>query len=186
MRLPTLLSGTVLVLVMLAVVPAKARSRARAIRPAAASLRPVSDCPALFGRAERRAENARARQRIYWVQEQVEGITIAHSSELWSEPVEVSVRGLQLVGARPGLGVVRVSASLGAALRCPAGEYAVGQDDEVGRGGRVLAVLQAGLLLERAGHLAYLRAPGVSSPQWLMAWSAPGNVRVPEGVAESD
>jgi hypothetical protein len=147
----------------------------------AAGPRPAASCPALFGTAEERVEAAHGKQRLYWVHEELEGITVAHSSDRWSEPVELELQGLQLLAGGGERASVRVSTALGWSLGCAAGDYAVARHDRIGVGTRVLAVLQSGVLLERTGRLAFLRAPAAGDPRWLMAWSAPGTVKLPEG-----
>jgi hypothetical protein len=183
MRVLSVLPATVsLLLGLIAAAPlASARSPITALEPAGSGPRPTSECEALYGSAARRVANAKARQRIYWVQEELEGITVAHSSESWTDPVEVEVKGVRLVAAREGLATVRVSPALAGALGCVPGEYRVGPDDELGRAGRVLSVHRSAVLLERGGQLAYLRLPGARAPRWLVAWSAPGTVLVPQG-----
>jgi hypothetical protein len=147
----------------------------------AASLRPAAACPALFGTARERSQAARGKQRLYWVHEETEGITVAHSSDQWTEPVELELQGVRLLGGGREQASVRISPALGKSLGCAAGDYGVARHDRIGAGARVLAVLQSGVLLERSGALVFLRAPTTREARWLMAWSAPGTVKLPEG-----
>ena len=161
--------------------PAKSRGRT-GISPPPQRAYPVSACAALFGSGEERAQNARARQPLYFVHEELEGITLAHSSPSWTDPTEVELEGVRLVQSGAGRAVIRLASPLTLPPGCPAGDYQVGQDDSLGRGTRILMVLQAGLLMERAGRLVYLGAPGTSpAARWFLAWSAPGTVRLPPG-----
>jgi hypothetical protein len=160
---------------------ADARSRGRTgISPPPQRMYPASTCAALFGSGEERAQNARARQPLYFVHEELEGITLAHSSPSWTDPTEVELEGVRLIRSGDARAVVRVSSAAALPPGCPAGEYEVGRDDSLGRSTRILAVLKAGLLMERAGRLVYLRAPGTAA-RWFLAWSAPGMVRLPVG-----
>jgi hypothetical protein len=140
--------------------------------------RPAEECPALFGGNGVRAENAKRRGQLYWVDQEAGGVTIAHRSDDWDEPVRFEIRGIQLSSARGGSAVVELSPAGAAALGCRPGRYGVGVDQNLTRTARVLAVLDGVVLVERGRRLAYLLAAGARPPRWLVAWSAPGLIQV--------
>jgi len=142
----------------------------------------AQECSALFGSGAVRAGNAQRRGLLYWVDQESGGVTVAHRSDEWDEPVPIRVRGLRLDAARAGLAVVTLAAEGASALGCRQGRYRVGVDDNLTRAVRVLAVLDGVVLLEHRRRLVYLLAPGARDPRWLMAWSAPGLIKVEGGA----
>jgi len=144
----------------------------------------AAECRPLFG------PPAQSRPtKLYWIHEEPGGVTIAHSSDSWDEPVALVVRGLTVLGSRPtsrGLRAqVSVSEQLARAVGCRAGAYELGVGDSLTSRGRVLAVLSHAVLLEQGGRLAFMVASGALEPRWLLAWSAPGTVRI-EGGGSSE
>lgn len=150
-------------------------------------------CPALFGDGTVRRENRDHRRRdLHWVHQEPDGITVAHSSDDWRAPVELAIKGLALVetaaevkaGRKGRHAVLEVSPRIASVVGCPAGRYRLTLDDGITPASRVLAVLHGLLLLEHDGRLAFLAAPGVSRPRWLMAWRVRASLRPPRsGVA---
>jgi hypothetical protein len=161
-------------------VPTLAAAEARSMRAGPAKVpgaRAAADCPAFFGGEQARAINVERRRQLYWIDEEAGGVTIAHRSEQWDEPVPLSFAGLRLGSASQRGATIELSSALAASLGCRAGHYRVAVDDSLGRRTRVLAILDGALLLERRTQLVYMLAPGARSPRWLVAWSAPGTVR---------
>jgi hypothetical protein len=70
---------------------------------------------------------------------------------------------------------------------CPAGKYMVKTDDCLGKGNRILAVLQHAWLIEYKGMLSFLSKPGTPRPDWLSVWGLQGSfsLRLAEGPAAS-
>jgi hypothetical protein len=159
-----------------------ARGAAQAREPA---LLAAQECPALFGDGKARARNAQRRAQLYWVEQEAGGVTVAHRSDDWEEPVPFQMRGVELRSARSGEASVELSAAAASALGCRAGRYRLRADDGLTRSVRVLALLDGVVLVEHQRRLAYLRAPGAREPRWLLAWSAPGEIRIDPEAAGS-
>lgn len=149
--------------------PIRSHSPAVAARPKARA------CSPLFGDARARTRNQRLRQSaLDWVQEEDSGVTIAHTRESWGEPVAMLLRGVRLVrivGQRDQRRAeVALAPGLAREVGCAAGRYTIGVDALVGKGTRVLEVLDSGLLVERRGVLGHVARPGAVRPRWLLAW----------------
>jgi hypothetical protein len=146
---------------------------ARSILPALA--REAAVCPAFFGDSSAKARNAMLRAKwLDWVDEDGDGVTIAHAQERWAEPLPTRVRGVQLVRIvrrETGLAAELIlSPDLAGSAHCPLGPYQVSIDDSLVGWGRVLAVLHQGLLAEHQGQLRFLALPAAEPPRWLLAW----------------
>jgi len=144
---------------------------------AGAKARPASACAALFGADATRASNARARARIDWIDQDEDGVTIAHTHGSWDEPAALTIRGVHLQAVEGASAEVSLDPSTAAALGCLAGRYSLRADDSIGRWSRILAVLQQGVLVEHRGRLRYIRAPRSASPRFVMGWHLPGELR---------
>jgi hypothetical protein len=138
-------------------------------------------CAALFGDAVARRTNAASRARnLDWVDEEPTGVTIAHAAEGWDEPAAIQLRGIRLVRTRAaGIAEVQLSPEAARAAGCVAGTYVVGMDSSLGLQARVLAVMRHGVLVERRGRLAFITAPGMEHPRWLLAWRMRATLQPP-------
>jgi hypothetical protein len=135
-------------------------------------------CPALFGDQQVRSHNsARRAHTLDWVDEDEDGVTVAHTNGRWKEPVRLRVRGVQLVSLRSKRAVVQISPTLAAAAGCQPGNYEVQVDDALTANTRVLAVLNSSVLVEHRGRLGFIAIRGTDSPRWLLAWRMNGEVR---------
>jgi len=135
-------------------------------------------CPALFGDQQVRSDNSARRARtLDWVDEEEDGVTVAHTNGRWKEPIRLRVRGVQLVSVRSNRAVVQISPTLAAAAGCQPGDYQVRVDDALTANTRVLAVLSHSVLVEHRGRLGFIAPRGTDSPRWLLAWRMNGEVR---------
>ncbi len=162
--------------------PSLAGARSAGVSDRGEAMLSAAACPSLFGGGAARAANAKRRGQLYWIDQESGGVTVAHRSDEWDEPVPFEIRGVQLQSAREGRAVVELSAAGAAALGCRAGRYRLGVDDGLTRSVRVLAILDGVVLVEHGRRLAYVLASGARAPRWFLAWSAPGEVRVDPGA----
>jgi hypothetical protein len=145
---------------------------------------PESDpeCDALFGDAELQATNEQRRMlRLRMVEAGPAYIDIVQNGG-WDDPTEIAIRGVELISTGYGdhgepEALVRVTPALGF---CEPGEYAVQVDDALGEAGRILAILDDLVLLERNETLRYIRGSSyVGKPIFKLSWQSAFSIAPP-------
>lgn len=147
----------------------------------AAAIKPVTSCKALFGDAATRKVNAKRRGKtLMEVEGYDQGVEVVHYVP-WIEPRELVYDGLEFHGLEEHdgqpVGVVEVGESIDYP-GCEPGRYAVRVDDGLGRGVRVLAVLDNALLIETPRQLGYVASTATThTPEWRMIWVSDYTIR---------
>ncbi|MFZ9887994.1 MAG: hypothetical protein ACO3JL_10870 [Myxococcota bacterium] len=176
--------STVLILPLLAVLPLEVVTTTRENMSASEGVNAVDSpeegqtqlaayeehqCAALFGGRD----DEGPRDHTTMVSRSTHTVDVTYGESTWQTPRLVSLPGIEFVrseevddGSRRA--VLRVGDEW--AEECPAGEYAVAALAPLGVDGRILAVLEEGVLAEHRGALIFVPPAGRRGPAFRMIW----------------
>jgi hypothetical protein len=133
---------------------------------------PARECAEIFGSEDEVLENRALREsRLNFVIDSGAHVAVDHSY-VWSEPVQIEIRGLELIDTSSKSTALVSFLPSREDIDCDDSLYSLSVDDSLGPDGRVLSVLEHGLLIEIDGRLCYLLAEDRDPIDFRISWTS--------------